>query len=434
MPTTTTPATQSHALLQQYQAVRAQSEAICRPLEPEDYVVQSMPDCSPAKWHLAHTSWFFETFLLKPYQDGYQSPHPQYDYLFNSYYNSIGERHCRPKRGLVSRPTVTDVYAYRGHVDAHMRLLLETLGEDKMAEIVPLLELGLNHEQQHQELMVTDLKHLFHENPLCPVYQASEQPTDALAARVQDAQWITFDAGLRAIGFSGEGFFFDNEGPRHPEWVPGFQLATRLVTNREWLAFMEDGGYQKPELWLSEGWATSQAQNWQAPLYWWQKRGTDWHEFTLGGMRPLALDEPVCHVSLFEADAYAAWAGARLPTEAEWEAASESVPLVGPFLDSQRFHPSPAPDQDGLAQMFGDVWQWTRSQYSPYPGYKTLPGALGEYNGKFMCNQFVLRGGSCATPQTHIRRTYRNFFSPDARWQFSGLRLAKDFDANNSPS
>lgn len=434
MPTTATRETKSSTLWAQYDAVRAQSEAICAPLEPEDYVVQSMADCSPAKWHLAHASWFFETFLLKPYVSDYQSPHPQYDYLFNSYYNSIGERHCRPKRGLVSRPTVTDVYAYRGHVDAHIRLLLETLTEDKLAELTPLMELGFNHEQQHQELMVTDLKNLFHENPLCPVYQASAPPRPTPAGVFQQADWVTFDAGLRSIGFAGEGFFFDNEGPRHPEYVPGFHLASRLVTNREWLAFMEDGGYRKPEYWLSEGWATSQAQKWQAPLYWWQKRGTDWQEFTLAGMQVLDLDAPVCHVSLFEADAYAAWAGARLPTEAEWEVASESVPLTGPFLDSQNFHPSHAPAQPGLTQMFGDLWQWTRSQYSPYPGYKTLPGALGEYNGKFMCNQFVLRGGSCATPQTHIRRTYRNFFAPDARWQFSGLRLAKDHDANNSPA
>lgn len=430
MPTTTTRDTQHSALLQQYQAVRAQSEAICAPLEPEDYVVQSMDDCSPAKWHLAHTSWFFETFLLKPYLDNYQSPHPQYDYLFNSYYNSVGERHCRPKRGLVSRPTVTDVYAYRGHVDSHMCLLLEALGEDKLAEIAPLLELGLNHEQQHQELMVTDLKHLFHENPLCPVYQDPGPAKPAPARTPQQAQWITFSEGLRPIGYEGQGFFFDNEGPRHPEWVPGFQLASRLVTNREWLAFMDDGGYHKPEYWLSEGWAAVQAQGWQAPLYWWQKRGAVWHEFTLGGMLPLDLDLPVCHVSLFEADAYAAWAGARLPTETEWEAASETVPVAGSFLDSRNFHPSPTSAHNGLAQMFGDLWQWTRSQYSPYPGYKTLPGALGEYNGKFMCNQFVLRGGSCATPQTHIRRTYRNFFPPDARWQFSGLRLAKDLDTN----
>ncbi len=432
MPTTLSRETQTRALLAQYQAVRAQSEAICAPLEPEDYVVQSQADCSPAKWHLAHTSWFFETFLLKPYQSDYQSPHPQYDYLFNSYYNSIGERHCRPKRGLVSRPTVTDVYAYRGHVDAHMRLLLETISEDTLAELTPLMELGLNHEQQHQELMVTDLKNLFHENPLCPVYQAPLPASPVRSPLAQETNWVKFDAGLRSIGFAGEGFSFDNEGPRHPEYVPGFYLATRLVTNREWLAFMEDGGYQKPEHWLSEGWATVQAQQWHAPLYWWRKRGTEWHEFTLGGMLPLDLDAPVCHVSLFEADAYASWAGARLPTEAEWEVASESAALTGPFLDSGNFHPSHATAQPGLTQMFGDLWQWTRSQYSPYPGYKTLPGALGEYNGKFMCNQFVLRGGSCATPQTHIRRTYRNFFSPDARWQFSGLRLAKDYDANNS--
>ena len=414
------------ALLARYQQVRAWSESFCQPLEAEDYVVQSMPDVSPAKWHLAHTSWFFETFVLKPLAPGYESLHPQYDYLFNSYYNAIGERHCRPKRGLISRPTVDQVYRYRAYVDEHMGQAIQAMSEAQWREFEPVVTLGLHHEQQHQELMVTDIKHVFSENPLCPVYKEALPAPDSGGAG--PAHWVTFEEGVREIGYEGSGFFFDNEGPRHKEFVPEFQLASRLVTNGEWLAFMEDGGYTRPEFWLSEGWGTVQAQNWKSPLYWWQKRGTDWHEFTLSGMRPLDLNEPVCHVSLFEADAYAQWAGARLPTEAEWEVASESAPLQGNLVESARFHPAPAPavPPNTLSQMFGDVWEWTRSQYTPYPGFKTLPGALGEYNGKFMCNQFVLRGGSCATSATHLRRTYRNFFPPDARWQFTGLRLAKD--------
>ncbi len=412
-------------LLCRYHAVRARSESLCAPLEPEDYVVQSMPDCSPAKWHLAHTSWFGETFLLKPYVPGYQSPHPQYDYLFNSYYNTIGERHCRAARGLVSRPTVADVYRYRAHVNKHMAALIETSDDAQFAEIASLVELGLHHEQQHQELLVTDLKNMFHANPLAPVYR-ERAATKADQGGAAQAQWLAFPEGLRCIGYAGNGFFFDNEGPRHPDFVAGFALASRPVTNREWLAFMDDGGYGKPEHWLSQGWATVQAQGWRAPLYWWDKPGAGWQAFTLSGMKALRLDEPVCHVSLFEADAYASWAGARLPTEAEWEWASENVPITGRFLEGERYHPAPVSDVPTLSQMFGDVWQWTRSPYTPYPGFRAAPGALGEYNGKFMCNQFVLRGGSCATPQTHIRRTYRNFFPPDARWQFSGLRLARD--------
>ena len=411
-------------LLDQYRAVRAFSEKICAPLYPEDYVIQSMPDASPAKWHLAHTSWFFETFLLKPHLLGYYSPHPQYDFLFNSYYNTIGERHCRPKRGLISRPTVEDTYAYRAYVDAHMVTLLSDA--ETLTTIEPLLTLGLHHEQQHQELMVTDLKHLFFDNPLCPVYQPRRDPP---AAPVPAMQWIGFAEGLREIGWEGDGFAFDNETPRHKEYVPAFALSSRLVTNREFLAFMEDDGYARPELWLSEGWNVVQAQNWQSPLCWWDRKG-EWQEFTLAGMAPLNLDTPVCHVSLFEADAYSRWVGARLATEAEWETASETAPLCGNFAESGRFHPvalSPNNAEPGqIAQMFGDVWEWTRSQYTPYPGYAPPPGALGEYNGKFMCNQFVLRGGSCATSHSHMRSTYRNFFPPDARWQFTGIRLAKD--------
>ena len=416
----------SQALLDQYRTVRAFSEKICEPLVPEDYVVQSMPDVSPAKWHLAHTSWFYETFLLKPHQPGYQSIHPQYDFLFNSYYNAVGERHCRVKRGVVSRPTVDETYAYRAYVDAHMSTLLSEADAEKTAILEPLLTLGLHHEQQHQELMVTDLKYNFFENPLCPVYRPRR---DMTVSAVPEMEWIAFEEGVREIGYGGGGFAFDNETPRHKEYVPAFALGSRLTTNGEYLKFIEDGGYEKPEYWLSEGWGTVQAQGWKSPLCWWDKRG-EWKEFTLAGMESLDLTAPVCHVSLFEADAYARWAGARLATEAEWEIASETAPLCGNFAESGRFHPMPLGPADAepgkLHQMFGDVWEWTRSQYTPYPGYAPPPGALGEYNGKFMCNQFVLRGGSCATSHSHMRATYRNFFPPDARWQFMGIRLAKD--------
>ena len=413
-------------LLDQYRTVRAFSEKICEPLVPEDYVVQSMPDVSPAKWHLAHTSWFFETFLLKPHLAGYQSIHPQYDYLFNSYYNAVGERHCRVKRGVISRPTVDETYVYRAYVDRYMDTLLSEANEEKIAELEPLLTLGLHHEQQHQELMITDLKYNFFENPLCPVYRPRR---DFPGSAAPEMEWITFSEGVREIGYGGSGFAFDNETPRHKEYVSAFALGSRLVTNGEYLKFAEAGGYEQPEWWLSEGWSTVNANGWTAPLCWWNKRG-DWKEFTLAGMGDLDLDAPVCHVSLFEADAYARWAGARLATEAEWETASETVPLCGNFAESGRSHPAPLAPSDAqpgqLHQMFGDVWEWTRSQYDPYPGYAPPPGALGEYNGKFMCNQFVLRGGSCATSHSHMRATYRNFFPPDARWQFTGIRLAKD--------
>jgi len=414
------------SLLDQYRAVRAFSEKICEPLVPEDYVIQSMPDVSPAKWHLSHTSWFFETFLLKPHFLGYKSIHPQYDFLFNSYYNAIGERHCRVSRGLLSRPTVEETYAYRAYVDAHMTRLLEGADGEKTAVLEPLLTLGLHHEQQHQELMVTDIKHVFFENPLCPVYKPGRvMPPAAVPA----LEWIGFGEGVREIGWGEPGFAFDNETPRHKEYVPGFALGSRLVTNGEYLEFIGDGGYAKPEFWLSEGWGVVQKESWAAPLCWWDRKG-EWQEFTLAGMERLDMSAPVCHVSLFEADAYARWAGARLATEAEWEVASGTVPLCGNFAETGRFHPAPLNPADAgpgtLQQMYGDVWEWTRSQYTPYPGYAPPPGALGEYNGKFMCNQFVLRGGSCATSHSHMRPTYRNFFPPDARWQFTGIRLAKD--------
>lgn len=415
-------------LLDRYQAVRADTERFCNPLEPEDYVVQSMPDASPTKWHLAHTSWFFETFILKPNVAGYESLHPQYDYLFNSYYNSIGERHCRAKRGVVSRPTVAEVYQYRRYVDKHIADAVAAMSDELWQAARPVMTLGLNHEQQHQELMVTDIKHVFSQNPLAPAYQEqAEEPNSP--SEIAPMQWVQFEAGLQEIGDDGRsGFIFDNEGPRHKEYLAAFQLGSRLVTNREWLEFIDDGGYERPEFWLSEGWNIAQSEQWRSPLYWWKKRGSDWHEFTMSGMMPLELAAPVCHISLHEADAYAQWKGCRLPTEAEWEVASRTSPKCGNFAESGLYHPAPrrAASAGQLTQMFGDLWEWTRSQYSPYPGYKAVPGALGEYNGKFMCNQFVLRGGSCATPSSHIRPTYRNFFPAQARWQFTGLRLAKD--------
>ncbi len=428
-------------LLERYEAVRRCSEQLCETLEPEDYVIQTMPEMSPTKWHLAHTSWFFETFVARPHLGEYRPLHPQYAFLFNSYYNAAGNMHARPQRGLISRPTVRETYVYRQHVDAAMRELLEKADDATLDALAPLVVLGLNHEQQHQELMLTDIKHAFWMNPLRPVFRPEKRPRGAGAgpeeAGARGVGWREFDAGLYEIGHDGEGFCFDNERPRHRVYLNGFSLGTRLVTNGEFLAFMEAGGYERPELWLSLGWMTVNERRWKAPFYW-EKRDGSWWMMTLAGMRPVGMSEPVCHLSYFEADAYARWAGARLPTEAEWEVASREVPVEGHFAESGYFHPAPASDAGAgtegdaaagagrLEQMFGDVWQWTQSAYSPYPGYRAAAGALGEYNGKFMCNQYVLRGASCATARSHARRTYRNFFPPDARWQFMGLRLAKD--------
>ncbi len=411
--------------VEQYKKVRRFSEYLCEPLVTEDYVIQSMPDVSPTKWHLAHVSWFFETFLLFPAVPDYQSLHPQYAYLFNSYYNTLGERHCRPNRGLISRPTVEDTYTYRRYVDEHVLDLLEKLDERRLAEFAPIITLGLHHEQQHQELMVTDIKHVLSCNPLYPTYRAREFAT---VASVPPMEWVSFPEGIYWIGHEGDGFAFDNEGPRHRQFVQSFQLASRLVTNGEYLEFMEDGGYDDPLLWLSEGWATVRAEEWKAPLYW-EKRDGRWWVMTLSGLREVDKAEPVCHVSYFEADAYARWADARLPTEAEWEVAAHDVPVEGNFVENGLYHPAPlnASTTGGkLAQMYGDVWEWTQSSYAPYPNFKPGPGAIGEYNGKFMCNQYVLRGGSCATSLSHIRSTYRNFFPANAQWQFMGIRLAKE--------
>lgn len=408
-----------------FRNVRCFSEKLCETLEPEDYVIQTMPETSPTKWHLAHTSWFFETFVLKRFSPDYESQHPQYNFLFNSYYNAVGPFYSRPQRGLLSRPTVKEVFRYRTDIDLLVSELIESADEELAEKLEPIITLGLHHEQQHQELILTDIKHVFWQNPLHPAFRKRETVKRSPAPVMQ---WLGFEEGLYSIGHDGGGFSFDNEGPRHRVFVPSFGLGSRLVTNAEFLQFIEEGGYRRPELWLSLGWNTVNEKRWSAPIYW-EKRDDKWSTMTLGGMQPLAPEEPVCHVSLFEADAYARWAGTRLPTEQEWEVASSGLPLEGNFVESELFHVAPigaSPDLTKPIQMFGDVWEWTQSSYSPYPGYTTAVGALGEYNGKFMCNQYVLRGGSCATSRSHIRRTYRNFFPPEARWQFAGIRLAKD--------
>jgi ergothioneine biosynthesis protein EgtB len=410
-------------LARRYPVVRRFTESLCEGLATEDYVVQSMPDVSPTKWHLAHTSWFFETFVLRPHLPDYRELNPRYAFLFNSYYVSAGERHCRDQRGYISRPTVAEVFAYRRHVDDAMAALVSRADAELYARLEPLITLGLNHEQQHQELMITDLKHVFGVNPLRPVFR----PRVGIGASdpAPDLAWVEFDGGLQTIGHDGIGFAYDNEGPAHREFLEPFLLANRPTTNGEYLEFMEDGGYDRPELWLSLGWDTRRAQSWTEPFYW-ERRDNRWWMFTLSGMREVDPAEPVCHLSYFEADAFARWAGGRLPTEAEWEVAARTASSGRNFAEEGRFHPAPAPSGDGLLQVYGDVWEWTRSQYEPYPGYRPPPGALGEYNGKFMCNQFVLRGGSCATARDHIRASYRNFFPPEATWQLTGVRLAKD--------
>jgi ergothioneine biosynthesis protein EgtB len=409
------------AVAQRYQRVRKTSEQICQPLAVEDYVLQTMEDVSPPKWNLAHTSWFFETFLLKGFVPGYREFHPQFNYLFNSYYETIGERHPRPQRGTLSRPTVEEVYRYRAHVDQAMIELWTQAGEESAARIEPLVVLGLHHEQQHQELMLTDLKHILAANPLRPIYrEAAVRPGAA-----RELSWFDYSGGVVEIGFDGAGFSFDNEQPRHKIYLEDFRLASRPVTNGEFLEFMAAGGYRQPRHWLSEGWATVLAKGWESPLYWERSDGR-WWNMRLSGFRPVDEHEPVCHVSYFEADAYARWRGKRLPSEGEWEIAATGLPIEGNFLDGEAFHPRAAAGRaDAPAQLYGDVWEWTQSQYTPYPGFVPEEGAIGEYNGKFMCNQFVLRGGSCATPADHIRATYRNFFPPHARWQFTGIRLAE---------
>ena len=411
-------------LFKNYKQVRAFSEKLCEPLETEDYVIQTMPDVSPTKWHLAHTSWFFEAFILNKATESYKSINPLYAYLFNSYYIQMGERWYRPNRGILSRPTVKEIFEYRKHVDNHMLHLIENCNEKTFAEFAPVIEIGLNHEQQHQELLLTDIKHVLSHNPLRPVYSHKTKENNSL---IQKTNWIEFEGGISEIGYTGNSFAYDNETPKHKEFLNPFKIANRLVTNEEYIEFIEDGGYEDAIHWLSDGWATVEQEKWKTPLYW-EKKDGKWWNFTLNGFGEVRFDDPVCHVSLYEADAFASWKDARLPTEAEWEVAAADLPYLGNFVESENFHPVSLKNgnEEELNQMYGDVWEWTRSAYSPYPGYKPLPGALGEYNGKFMSSQMVLRGGSCATSQTHIRKTYRNFFPPHSRWQFMGIRLAKD--------
>jgi ergothioneine biosynthesis protein EgtB len=433
-------------LAERYRAVRASTMALASPLSDEDCTVQSMPDASPTKWHLAHTTWFFETFVLAPALSSFRPLEPAYAYLFNSYYEAVGDRYPRPQRGLITRPTMSEIRRYREHVDSIMLELLARwdaeMDEGAMAEAPAssprfAAVLGLHHEQQHQELLLTDIQHALFQNPLRPAYArpgaAVEEGTPAeseVRAAHTSQPTLPFAEGLRAIGNeAGGGFAFDNERPRHREFVEAFALGGRLVTNREYLGFILDGGYKRPELWLSDGWAVAQSQKWTAPLYWEEPITSGaLRIFSLRGVRLADLSAPVCHVSFYEADAYARWAGARLPSEAEWEVAAATVPITGNFVESGRLAPTRTPalrPGEGPAQLFGDVWEWTQSPYTPYPGFVPFAGALGEYNGKFMCNQMVLRGGSCATSVTHVRRSYRNFFPPGARWQFTGIRLAK---------
>jgi len=409
------------ALATRYSAVRSTSEMICSPLSAEDCCMQTMPDVSPPKWHLAHVSWFFETFLLKPFLSGYREFEPHFAVLFNSYYEGAGAMHPRAQRGLLSRPPLQQVYRYRQYIDEHMALLMDAVPDDRWQEVSFRVILGLHHEQQHQELLLTDIKHIFASQPLRPIYIRSEQesslPPETLA-------WHEFTGGLQEIGHTGAGFCYDNETPRHRVYLEDFQLASRPISNGEFLEFMADDAYRRPELWLAEGWRTVRERKWQAPLYWEFSDGR-WHYMTLSGMRSVNQYEPVCHVSYYEADAYARWAGKRLPSEAEWEVAAQAVAISGNLQESGRYHPTPARGT-GMAQLYGDVWEWTQSPYVAYPGFRPLAGTLGEYNGKFMCNQIVLRGGSCATPADHIRASYRNFFYPADRWQYSGIRLADE--------
>ncbi len=428
---------QSLPLAEQFRLVRQQTEHLAGPLQTEDYVVQSMTDVSPTKWHLAHTTWFWETFVLQPYLPGYKLFDASYPFLFNSYYVQAGERHCRAQRGYLSRPTVREVYEYRAYVDERMSDLLAGLSHDDRPRLTEVVLIGLHHEQQHQELILTDIKHVFSVNPLRPAYTKSD-PVPTVAP--DPLRWIEFEDGLHEIGYHQDldgPFSFDNESPRHRAYVQPYALADRLVTCGEYLEFINSGGYDDAAHWLSEGFAHVQQESWKEPFYW-ERRDNEWWHYTLHGMRRVDPNEPVTHLSYYEADAFARWAGHRLPTEFEWEIAARSldqgIDSPGAFVESARLHPAAAatpaggdgaPQPERFQQLFGVAWQWTQSHYSPYPGYRAAPGTLGEYNGKWMCNQFVLRGGSCATSRTHIRTSYRNFFHSSATWQFTGIRLAR---------
>jgi ergothioneine biosynthesis protein EgtB len=410
------------ALHRRFADTRRATEALCAPLAASDYGLQAMPDASPPKWHLAHTSWFFETFLLRAFLPGYRPFSDEFEYLFNSYYEQVGPQYPRDRRGLISRPDVDEVYRYRRHVDAAMQTLLAAAPDARREAIESRVRLGCEHEEQHQELLLTDILYNLSVNPLRPAYR---KDLPRLAGTTPALRWIEGRTGIHEIGAGADApFAFDNEHPRHRVLLGAHALASRLVTNGEYLAFIDDGGYRRPELWLADGWRVVRERGWQAPLYW-QEHGDDWQQYTLGGLRTLNAHAPVCHVSFYEADAYARWAGKRLPTEAEWEAAAQPLPVTGNLREAGLLQPMPAPGE-GLQQMYGDAWEWTGSAYRPYPGYRADEGALGEYNGKFMINQMVLRGGSCVTPAGHVRASYRNFFYPPDRWQFTGIRLCED--------
>ena len=418
----TPPADRSRTLARRFQSVRSLTEQLAAPLAPEDQVIQSMPDVSPTKWHMAHVSWFFETFVLKVFLPGWSPYHADFEYLFNSYYDAVGVPYSRARRGLLSRPTVRETLDYRARVDEGVLELLQR--PDVPQDAAERIELGLHHEQQHQELLLMDIKHVLSCNPLFPAYR--ERATWPRSAAPPTLTWVPFDEGLRRIGAEDGGFAYDNERPAHRQFVEAFRLSSRLVNNGEYREFLEDGAYHRPELWLADGWARAREESWNAPLYWVQ-RDDGWCEYSLAGLRALDPAAPVAHVSYYEAAAYAAWADARLPTEAEWEIVAREQPRTGNFLDEGLLHPrAPRHGGEGVRQMYGDLWEWTASPYHPYPGFRAAPGALGEYNGKFMCNQFVLRGGACVTPGDHVRPTYRNFFYPHSRWQFAGIRLARD--------
>ena len=428
-------------ILTYYSRVRRDSEYLCEPLEIEDYGIQTMPEVSPPKWHLAHTSWFFETLLLKPYNGGYREYHPKFAILFNSYYDTIGTYHPRNQRGILSRPSVDEIYRYRKYVDNAMFELLTQTNHLHQQDIISRTILGLNHEQQHQELLLTDIKHIFASNPLKPVYKKNFSKNDVVPTKQKQSEidWIEFNGGIKSIGItqdtsSNKNFSYDNEGPKHKVLLENFMLASKPVSNFEYLKFITAGGYQQVDLWLSDAWQIVKQQQWQAPLYW-EKINDDWWYMTLFGMQEVDLSAPVCHISFYEAAAYARWVnldqpGVRLPTESEWEFAASNMQIDGNLRETGTLQPQSYrrdANNNGLQQMFGDVWEWTQSAYAAYPGYHAAIGPLGEYNGKFMSSQMVLRGGSCVTPADHLRTTYRNFFYPHERWQFSGFRLARDF-------
>ncbi len=406
-------------LMDAFDQVRCRSDRLCAPLSIDDYQIQSIVQTSPPKWHLAHTSWFFETFILTRFEADYQPYDTRFDFLFNSYYYTHGNMHPRARRGLLSRPTVEEVFRYREQVNGRMRRVMEQTNVNHWNALAALTILGLNHEEQHQELLLMDIKHNFWSNPLRPVYR-----DDLIGSKATSSPtgWVRESGGVHEVGHSGEGFAFDNETPRHAVLHRDFAVADRFVTNAEYQAFIDDQGYQRPELWLSDGWALLQSSGCGHPLYWLEAQGA-WQQFTLGGLQPLNPHEPVCHVSYYEADAYARWSGRRLPLESELEQVLSKQPLAGHFADRERFHPAPAAT---TGQWFGDLWAWTASPYSAYPGFKPEAGAIGEYNGKFMANQMVLKGGCCVTPAGHVRASYRNFFYPDERWAFTGIRLAED--------